>query len=288
MAKHFLLFAGLDGEGVVGAHGQRLELDAPFAAVVGDSHSLLPGYAHHDPIARVGRAMYVERRVALQHHVVGIDTRQLQAAIVARDASIHRPCQDASPFRVRMYGIGQQVRVWIKRGVEIYQLSPTYPRHGLDGLLYLVVPTLGARYEPWMTVGDRGHASQDKAHLRVGGAQGVHQREIVSHEIIPVVWPVARVSVVDSKVNHGDVALEGHGLPELILPHVWAMPMIQQRGARLAEVAHFILVAQHLLELHGIGEVRPVLDARAIGDAVAHASHLDFTHRFLAGRRCRE
>ncbi len=283
-----LLFASLNGESIVGANGQRSQPYAPFATVVCHCHKLLSGNAYRHILPRVGGAVDVERRVALQHHVVGIDTRQLQASIVARDASIHCLRQDASPFGIRMNGIGQQVGIWIERGMEIYQFRPTNPCHGLDGLLYLVVPTLGARHEPWVTVSDGRHASQDKAHLGVGGAQGVHQREIVSHELITIVGPIAWVCVVDAQVDHGYVALESHGLPELLLPYVWSMPMIQQRGTRFAEIAHFILVAQHLLKLYRIGEMLPVLDARAVGDAVAHASHLDFPHCLLAGcRRCK-
>ena len=72
---------------------------------------------------------------------------------------------------------------------------------------------------------------------------------------------------------HGYVALEGERLLKLLLHHIGAVSVIEQRGTGLAEVAHYILVAQHTLQLRGIGIARTVFNTGAVGDAVAYASH---------------
>ena len=89
-------------------------------------------------------------------------------------------------------------------------------------------------------------------------------------------------------MDDGDVALEGHRLPILFLLHIRAVTVVQQGGTRLSEVAYQIFVAQHFLQLYGIGEMLSILDSRAVGDTVAHASHLDFLHSFLSGSLNRE
>ena len=232
--------------------------------------------------------MNIQRLVALQHHVVCIERGHLESAIVSGNAAINGLCQDACPFRVGMDGIRQQVRIRIEGCMKIDEFCPTHPSHHLDGFLYLIVPLLGARNESGMAVGYRRHASQDKAYLRIGRTQRVHQRQIVLYKFISIVRPVSRVGIVDAQVDDGDVALEGHRLLILFLLHIRTVAVVQQGGTRFSEVAYQIFVAQHFLQLYGIGEMLSILDSRAIGDTVAHASHLDFLHSFLSGSPNRE
>ena len=138
-----------------------------------------------------------------------------------------------------------------------------------------------------MTVSNRSHTSQYEAHLRIGCTQRIHYREVVLDEFIAIIGPVARVGVVDAEVYHGNVALEGERLLKLLLHHIGAVSVIEQRGTGLAEVAHYILVAQHTLQLRGIRVVRTVLNTGAVGDAVAYASHAYGLRLLLLLARCR-
>ena len=74
-------------------------------------------------------------------------------------------------------------------------------------------------------------------------------------------------------MNHSNIALESKRLLKLLLHHVGAMAVIEQRGSGLAEIAHHILVAQHTLKLRWIRVAGTVLNTSAIGDTVAYASH---------------
>ena len=84
-------------------------------------------------------------------------------------------------------------------------------------------------------------------------------------------------------MDDSNIALERHCLSVLFLLHVRTVSMPQQGSTRLTEVTYQVLVAQHLLKLYRIREMFSILDTSAIGDTVAHASHLDFLHSFLSG-----
>ena len=43
----------------------------------------------------------------------------------------------------------------------------------------------------------------------------------------------------------------------------------------MSEVAHLVALAQHLLQANRVGIVLAVLQAVAVGHAIAHTSHLD-------------
>ena len=232
--------------------------------------------------------MNIKRSIALQHHVVCIEIRQFQTAIVSGDSTINGLSQNTSTFCIRMDGIRQQVRIWIERRMEIDEFRSAYSCHHLDGFLYFIVPQLGTRNEAGMPMGYRRHASQDKAYLGIGRTQRVHQRQIILYKFVSIVRPVSRVGIVDAQVDDCDIALEGHRLPILLLLHIRTVPVVQQGGARLSEVAYQVFVTQHLLQLYRIGEMLSILDTRTIGDAVAYASHLDFLHSFLSGSLYRE
>ena len=55
--------------------------------------------------------------------------------------------------------------------------------------------------------------------------------------------------------------------------------MSQESGTWFAEVAHDIILAEHTLQLCRIGILLTIGDARAVGDAIAHASH---AHHFAS------
>ena len=232
--------------------------------------------------------MNIKRYVALQHHIICIEIRQFQTAIVSGDSTINGLSQNTSTFCIRMDGIRQQVRIWIERRMEIDEFRSAYSCHHLDGFLYFIVPLLGARNEAGMPMGYRRHASQYKAYLGIGRTQRVHQRQIILYKFVSIVRPVSGVCIVDAQVDDCDIALEGHRLPILLLLHIRTVPVVQQGGTRFSEVAYQIFITQHILKLYGIREMFSILDSCTIGDAVAYASHLDFLYRFLSGCRYRE
>ena len=51
--------------------------------------------------------------------------------------------------------------------------------------------------------------------------------------------------------------------------------MVEQRGARVPEVAHLVPIAKHLAQAGGVGGHGRVLMAIAVGDTVAYAGHAD-------------
>ena len=211
----------------------------------------------------------------LEHHVVGIHRRHLQAPHLAGNAFIHRLGQDFSTLGIRMNGILQDIMIRIKRFVEVNHLHPFSLGDALYRLLDFSVPIAGTRLETGMTVRQRSHASNEEAHLRIRLAEIVHQRTVVADKFIAVVGPVARVGIVDTQMNHHNIPCKGHRILVLLLLGVRTVSLVEQGSSRLTEIAHLVGIAQHSLQLHGIGIHFPVFHACAIGNAVAHTSHLD-------------
>ena len=83
--------------------------------------------------------------------------------------------------------------------MKVDKLRTAYPRYRLYGLLYLAVPKLGAGYKSWMTVGYRCHLGNDDTYLWIGKTQRVDKGKIVAYKLVPVVWPITWVGVVDAK-----------------------------------------------------------------------------------------
>ena len=158
---------------------------------------------------------------------------------------------------------------------EVYHLYALGTCHTGYGLLNLFVPVASARFVAPMAVGQGSHACYQEARLGVGLAEGLDKRAIVLDELILIVGPVSGVGIVDAKVYHHYVAGKGDGILILLLLGVGTMSLVEQRGTRLAEVAHLVLLAQHALQLHRVGIHLTVGHTAAIGDTVAHASHLD-------------
>ena len=212
----------------------------------------------------------------LEHHVVRIHVRHLQTTEVAGDAFVHRLGKNSRSLNIGMHGIFQQVRIRIKRFVEVYQLYSFCPGDTLDGQLDFLVPITGTRLETGMAVGQWSHARQEETYLRVHLTEGLHQCTIIADKLIPIVRPIAWIGVVDAEVDDHDVAGKGQGILVFLLLGVGAMSVVQECSTGLAEVTHLVLVAQHALELHGIGIHFPVRYPRTIGDAVSHTCHFDF------------
>ena len=229
--------------------------------------------AHVHSLAGVGSAVYGKFAVALQHHVVRVGHGHLQSAIVAEDGSAYRACEHRGTLLVRMHGVGQQLRISIERLVEVDELRLSHARHGLYSLLNLLVPLLRAALEARMVVGDGREERDEHPTLRVLLAQSVDKSQVVAHEFVAIERPVARVGVVHSEVDDGDVALESLCLRPFLLLCVRTMAVAQQRGARLSEVAHLISIAKHLLQLRRIRLGSRVGESHAVCDAVADTRH---------------
>jgi hypothetical protein len=54
------------------------------------------------------------------------------------------------------------------------------------------------------------------------------------------------------------------------------MAFAQEGGSRVAEVAHLVVVAKELLQLHRVGVLFSVADAHSVGHAIAHTGYADF------------
>ena len=144
MTIYIGLSASLDGERQVVGSLHRLEHGTPLALVVGCGCSGLVADAYCYLLASVGCAMYVKGHVALQYHVVGVKLRNLQSAIVARNAAVHGLGKYAGSLGIGMYGVGKEVGIGIQRLVEVDKLSSAKTCYGLYGGLNLAVPLLSA------------------------------------------------------------------------------------------------------------------------------------------------
>ena len=96
-------------------------------------------------------------------------------------------------------------------------------------------------------VGDWQQAGHNDAGLGVGHAERIDEGAIVRNKLVAIVGPVARIGIVDAKVNHHNVGSKVHGLAELRLFGVRPMSTKEQCGTGSAEISYFIFLAQHLL-----------------------------------------
>ena len=131
-----------------------------------------------------------------------------------------------------------------------------------------------------MIVANRRKAREDDAHFRIGLSQRIHECHIVAHKLISEVGPISRISVVDAEMDHGNISLKLQRLTKFRLLEIGAMAVSQKSGTRFAKVTHEIILSEHTLQLCRIGILLAIGDARAVGDAIAHASH---THHFASG-----
>ena len=172
-----------------------------------------------------------------------------------------------------MYGIGDELWIRIERLMEVDELRLSDASYGLDSLLNFLLPLLRAAFKAWVVVSDGREECDDDAALRVLLAQRVDESEVVAHELVAIVGPVAWIGVVYAEVYHSDVALESFRFSPFLLSYVGSMSVAEQCGARLPEVAHFVAVAQHLLQLRRIRLCSRVGERHAVCNAVAYARH---------------
>jgi hypothetical protein len=94
-----------------------------------------------------------------------------------------------------MYGIGDELWIRIERFMEVDELRLSDASYGLDSLLNFLLPLLRAAFKARVVVSDGREECDDDAALRVLLAQSVDESEVVAHELVAIVGPVARVGV---------------------------------------------------------------------------------------------
>ena len=157
--------------------------------------------------------------------MVGEHLRDLKPAVIPCDSAIYSLGQDAGTLDIRMDGVREHPGVTVQRLVKVNQLRPGCVGHGLDGLLDLSMPDLGARDEPGMGAADGRHPGDDEAGLGIDTPQTVNQGEVIPHELILEMRPVARVRIIDTPLDNDDIPGEIHRLPELLLLEIRPVPM---------------------------------------------------------------
>ena len=82
--------------------------------------------------------------------------------------------------------------------MKIDQPGMRRSRHRLDLSLDLPEPITGARFKTGMAMKDRGHPAYPDLTIGIDLPKSVDQRQVIAHELIPVVGPVARVGIIQS------------------------------------------------------------------------------------------
>ena len=85
--------------------------------------------------------------------------------------------------------------------MEIDQFGPGQFGDHPDGFLDLVVPLLGAGLETPVAIGQRRHQGDDYPRPGTDAAQRVDQGQVIPHEFIAVIGPVARIRIIDAQMD---------------------------------------------------------------------------------------
>ena len=125
-----------------------------------------------------------------------------------------------------MEGIGEEVGTRVQGREEVDELGSGALCNLLDGLLNLCVPVARAALEAWVTVEDGRHLADKDAGLGVHQSEGINQGAIVWDELLLPVGPVARVCVVQAKMDDHPIGLEVERLMKLRQIDVGAMSLI--------------------------------------------------------------
>ena len=91
----------------------RRKGNLPVALLIGTSGLVQTSQLYLNCLSCIGFAMNRYGYTSLQNHIVGINSWQVQATIIACNAAINHFCHDTSTFCIGMYGIGQQKRIRI-------------------------------------------------------------------------------------------------------------------------------------------------------------------------------
>ena len=220
------LFTRRNFQGIRAASFQRFKYHTPLS--IGSSFRLflLTGNLYSYLFSGIGFSVNGQRLSMLQHHIVGIHIRHLQATKITGYAFIYRLGQDGSSFCIRMHRIFQNIRIRIKRFMEINQLHTFRLGYTFDGQLNFSMPITSTRFKTIMTVGQWCHSSQQETNLRIHLTEGLHQRTIITDEFIPIVRPISRVCIVDTQMNHHDVTGKSQSILIFLLLSIWTMSLI--------------------------------------------------------------
>ena len=189
------------------------------------SHSaqLLFSYADSYPRLCISYPFNYQRSAVLKHHIITVESRQLQPPIITRDSLVYHFRYPCSPFSIRVHRIGQKLWVSIQRTVEVYQLYLRLFGNALYSPLYFFVPITSPRLKARMRMPYRSHQGNKNAHLRVYLLKTIDKSEIISNKIIAIIRPVARVSIVDTQVNHHYISPKSKRLLVFLLFYIRAM-----------------------------------------------------------------
>ena len=270
---YYFLLVGSDGQGIRTTRIQRIEGHPPLAVRCRYRLFLLSGNGHRYLLSGIRLSLNGQDFAVLQHHVVRIHARQLQAAEITGNAFVHHLGQDSGTFRIRMHRIFQHIRIRIERFVEVNQLNTLRLGNALNRQLDFFVPITGTRFKTEMTVRKRSHPGNQETSLRIHLAERLHQCTIITDEFIPIVRPVAWVGIVDTQMNHHDISGKCQRILVFLLLGIRTMSLVQQGRSRLTEITYFVLVAQHLLESHRISVLFPFRHTGSICDAVTYTSY---------------
>ena len=126
-------------------------------------------------------------------------------------------------------------------------------------------------------LGGRNRRAEIDLRLRRQGLERVdHLLQVLGE--IRLVRPVGRLGIIGPELDHHHVRIEREGILPGQLLHIRTVSRIHQRPGADPVVAHIILVPEHPLHQRGIAVRRAHIDAVAVGDAVADASHADRIH----------
>ena len=254
---------------------QGLEGELP-GAVLGHGGTLLVASQLCGNLASgIGLAAKEEGLLTLDHHMVGIDGRDAETAVVARHGRIDGTGKYQCTLGIGVQGIGKEVGTMVERLVQVNEVYAGYQGNLLDGLLYLGMPVTGARLETRVAVEDGCHTAYVDIHLRIHLTQRIDEGKVVGDEQVTIVGPVARVGVVEAEVYDGLVGDEGKGITPGLLVYVGTVPTTQKGSSRVAEVAYIVSFAQHLAQTGGVTVLFTIGNLIAIGYTVAYAGYTD-------------
>ncbi len=141
--------------------------------------------------------------------------------------------------------------------------------------LYLFIPVTRTRLETPMVARYGSHAAYNNTATGVDALESIYKPQIITHKIVSVIRPVARVGVVEPQMYDHHIARKGDSVGKLLLLHIGTVPPRQKRRPRLTEITYIVTLAQKLRQPGRITIMLSVLDPHAISDAVTDTCHLD-------------
>ena len=81
-------------------------------------------------------------------------------------------------------------------------------------------------------------------HVFVLLAESIDERSVVGIEFVGIVGPVARIGIVETQMYDHHVGAKGQRVGIFGQVHVGIVAVAQERGTVVAEIAHFVGIAQ--------------------------------------------